>query len=102
MLNDRRFWGHASGLSSSGKTLHRFIHYWHAHAARRSALPRERLSPLALFGHAAISELSLLSGVKRKSDFEPANGSFWRRAVIPNIGCVRCGTCYEIEMISSF
>ena len=26
---------------------------------------------------------------------------FWRKAAIPNIGCVRCGTCYEIEMISS-
>ena len=31
---------------------------------------------MALFGHAAISELSLLSGVKRKLDFEPAKGSF--------------------------
>jgi hypothetical protein len=30
----------------------------------------------ALFGHAAISELSLLSGIKRKLDFEPAKGSF--------------------------
>jgi len=37
---------------------------------------------LALFGHATISELSLLSGVKRKLDFEPAKGSFWRKAVI--------------------
>jgi hypothetical protein len=51
MLNDCRFWGYASGPSSSGKTLHRFIHYWHAHAARRSALPRERFSPLAQLGH---------------------------------------------------
>jgi hypothetical protein len=25
-----------------------------------------------------------------------------REAAIPSIGCVRCGTCYEIEMISSF
>ena len=25
-----------------------------------------------------------------------------RKAAIPNIGCVRCGTRYEIEMISSF
>jgi hypothetical protein len=33
---------------------------------------------LALFAHAAISELSLLSGVKQKSDLEPAKGSFWR------------------------
>jgi hypothetical protein len=41
------------------------------------------LAPLpvsALFGHAAISELSLLSGVKRKLDLEPAKGSFWREA----------------------
>jgi hypothetical protein len=37
---------------------------------------------LALFGHAAISELSLLSGVKRKLDLEPAKGSFWRKAAI--------------------
>jgi hypothetical protein len=34
----------------------------------------------ALFGHAAISELRLLSGVMRKLDFEPAKGSFWREA----------------------
>jgi hypothetical protein len=40
MLTDRRFWGRASGPSSSGKTPH----YWYAHAARRSALPRERFS----------------------------------------------------------
>jgi hypothetical protein len=31
---------------------------------------------LALFGPAAISELSLLSGVKRKLDIDPANGRF--------------------------
>ena len=35
---------------------------------------------LALFGLAAISELSLLSRVKRKLDFELAIGSFWREA----------------------
>ena len=29
---------------------HCSIHCWHGHAARRSALPRERFSPLALFG----------------------------------------------------
>src|SRR5450432_2659142 len=29
MLNDCRFWGHASGPSSPSKTLHRFIRYWH-------------------------------------------------------------------------
>jgi hypothetical protein len=36
---------------------------------------------MALFGHAAISELSLLSGAE--VGFEPAKGSFWRNAVIP-------------------
>ena len=46
MLTDHRFWGHASGPSSSGKTLPRSIYCWHGHAARRSALPRERFSPL--------------------------------------------------------
>jgi hypothetical protein len=30
------------------------------------------------------------------------NDRLWRKAAIPNIGCVRCGTCYEIEMISRF
>jgi hypothetical protein len=37
---------------------------------------------MALFGHAAICKLSLLSGVKRKLDFETTKGSFWRKAVI--------------------
>src|SRR5882672_3276191 len=47
MLNNHRFWGHASGpSSSSGKTRSSF----HPLLARpcRSALPRERFSPLAL------------------------------------------------------
>ena len=58
MLNDRRFWGRASGPSSSGKTLHRFIHYWHAHAARRSALPRERFSRvLGMFSNLEVKVL---------------------------------------------
>ena len=48
LLTDQRFWGHASGPSSSGKTLPCSIHCWHGHAARRSALPRERFRPLAL------------------------------------------------------
>jgi hypothetical protein len=43
VLNDHRFWGYASGPSSI-----------HGHAARRSILPRERFSPLALFGHARV------------------------------------------------
>ena len=37
---------------------------------------------MALFRHAAISELSLLSGVKRKLDLESAKGSFWRKAAV--------------------
>jgi len=35
---------------------------------------------MALFGHAAIAELSPVSGIRRKLDFEPAKGSFWRKA----------------------
>jgi hypothetical protein len=48
VLNHHRFWGYASGPSSSGNTLPSSIH---GHAARRSALPRERFSPVALCGH---------------------------------------------------
>src|SRR6202047_4400863 len=43
VLNDHRFWGYASGPSSSGNTLPSSIH---GHAARRRALPSERFSPL--------------------------------------------------------
>jgi len=35
---------------------------------------------LAHFRHAAIAELSPVSGISRKLDFEPAKGSFWRKA----------------------
>jgi hypothetical protein len=66
MLNNHRFWGHASGpSSSSGKTLSSF----HPLLARpcRSALPRERFSPLARNGHAdCIGECPFL-GAKRKT-----------------------------------
>jgi hypothetical protein len=48
VLNDHRFWGYASGPSSSGNTLPSSIH---GHAARRSALPRERFSPLTQRRH---------------------------------------------------
>src|SRR5947207_13501144 len=48
VLNHHRFWGYASGPSSSGNTLPSSIH---GHAARRSALPRERFSPLTPNGH---------------------------------------------------
>ena len=33
------------------RRCHRSIHCWHGHAARRSALPRERFSPLTQLGH---------------------------------------------------
>ena len=33
------------------RRCHRSIHCWHGHAARRSALPRERFSPLTLSRH---------------------------------------------------
>jgi hypothetical protein len=64
VLNDHRFWGYASGPSSSGNTLPSSIH---GHAARRSALPRERFSPMAQSGHGAMSDLSLLCAPKRTS-----------------------------------
>jgi hypothetical protein len=67
VLNDHRFWGYASGPSSSGNTLPSSIHCWHGHAARRSALPRERFRPLALFGPHAMSELSLQCAPERTS-----------------------------------
>ena len=65
LLTDQRFWGHASGPSSSGKTLPCSIHCGHGHAARRSALPRERFRPLAQNGHGGMSDLSPLCGQKR-------------------------------------
>jgi hypothetical protein len=37
---------------------------------------------LAHFGHAAIAELSPVSGIRRKLDFEPAKRSFWRKAAV--------------------
>src|SRR6266704_3421292 len=65
MLNDHRFWGHASDpSSSSGKTLSSF----HPLLARpcRSALPRERFSPLALFGPDAPGRRCPLIGEEQK------------------------------------
>jgi len=41
-----------------------------------------RLPLLALFGHSVISKLGLLSGVRRKSDFELAKGGFWRKGFL--------------------
>jgi hypothetical protein len=48
VLNHHRFWGYASGPSSSGNTLPSSIH---GPDARRSAIPRERFSPVAQSGH---------------------------------------------------
>jgi hypothetical protein len=67
VLNDHRFWGYASGPSSSGNTLPSSIHCWHGHAARRSALPRERFSLMAQSGGPEMSALAPLLGAKRKS-----------------------------------
>jgi hypothetical protein len=47
------------------RRCHRSIHCWHGHAARRSALPRERFSPLARNGPPAMSAVRSLSGVNR-------------------------------------
>ena len=49
------------------RRCHRSIHCWHGHAARRSALPRERFSPLALFGPYAMSDSSPQCVPKRTS-----------------------------------
>ena len=49
------------------RRCHRSIHCWHGHAARRSALPRERFSPLAPNRHADCNARCLLSGAKRKT-----------------------------------
>ena len=48
---------------------------WHGHAARRSALPRERFSPVALFGYGAMSDLSLKCASKRTSVNEAFDAS---------------------------
>jgi hypothetical protein len=47
------------------RRCHRSIHCWHSHAARRSALPRERFSPLTQSGEKADCFFSLLQGDKR-------------------------------------
>jgi hypothetical protein len=69
VLNDHRFWGYASGPSSSGNTLPSSIH---GYAARRSALPRERFSPSALFGHGAMSGRSPLCAPRRRPPSGPS------------------------------
>src|SRR5258707_11239761 len=56
--------------------------------ASHSVLPRERFSPLALFGHGAMSDLSQLSGVKRKSNFGAVRSvnAHFRHAAAPSGG----------------
>ena len=63
VLNHHRFWGYTSGPSSSRNTLPSTIH---GHAACRSALPRERFSPLAPFGSGVADARCPLIGVDRK------------------------------------
>ena len=62
VLNHHRFWEYASGPSSSGNTLPSSIH---DHVARRSALPRERFSPMAQNGRANVARRCRLSGYER-------------------------------------
>ena len=45
------------------RRCHRSIHCWHGHAARRSALPRERFSPMARSRHQVMSAARSLSGI---------------------------------------
>jgi hypothetical protein len=50
MLIDHRFWDMLLARLRHVRRSHRSIHCWCAHAARRSALPRERFSPLTQSG----------------------------------------------------
>jgi len=50
MLNNHRFWGHASGPSSSSGKTHSSFHPLLARPCR-GALPRERFSPLTHLRH---------------------------------------------------
>jgi hypothetical protein len=73
VLNDHRFWGYASGPSSSGNTLPSSIH---GHAARRSALPRERFSPLTQQRHWLRRRHALVNLLQRNpTPKESANSS---------------------------
>jgi hypothetical protein len=49
------------------RRCHRSIHCWHGHAAHRSVLPRERISPMARNRHADCNARCPLSGTKRKT-----------------------------------
>jgi hypothetical protein len=52
-------------------------------------------------GLAAITNENSMANVSTVNSCLEENGRYWRKAAIPDIGCARCGTCYEIEMISS-
>src|SRR5207249_4115950 len=73
VLNHHRFWGYASGPSSSCNTLPSSIH---GHAASRSALPRERFSPMALFRHGRPSGRCPLVGSKRTTAWRGSTSVF--------------------------
>ena len=49
-------------------------------AERSTPFSRRMSFSSAHFRHAAIAELSPVSGISRKLDFEPAKGCFWRKA----------------------
>ena len=53
------------------RRCHRSIHCWHGHAARRSALPRERFSPMARSRHQVMSAARSLSGISGHVAGEP-------------------------------
>jgi hypothetical protein len=68
--------------------------------AHRSSAERTR-PLLAHLRHVTIAGLSLLSGMKRESDFGSANGSFWREAAVGlGIGD-RTGSRW-LDLVSSF
>jgi hypothetical protein len=85
MLNDHRFWGHASGPSSSD--------CWHNRAARRSALPRERFSPLARNRHADCNARCPLSGQSGKHILAVSLSGFDPRAVLRHTPHLRWSIC---------
>jgi hypothetical protein len=58
------------------RRCHRSIHCWHGHAARRSALPRERFSPLARNGPVGPVWRCPLCGADRKRLAQGQIGAF--------------------------
>jgi hypothetical protein len=51
---------------------------------------------------ATVLRVALTTEQSGSSQTEFVTDRFRRKAAIPKIGCVRCGTCYAIEMISRF